>query len=109
MAPFFGAVLAVVWLGKPVTVALELAGLLMARGVWLHVSEQRPHAHTHEVLEHAHAHVHDEHHRHDHDGAAVGDPHAYRHRHEALARAHSPDAHHRHRHRGTARVPRWQP
>ena len=50
VAPFFGALLSVVWLGEPVTLAWLLAGLMMGWGVWLHVSEHHAHEHTHDAL-----------------------------------------------------------
>ena len=34
-------------LGEPVTVQLFLAGLLMAIGVWLHLTEHHEHDHIH--------------------------------------------------------------
>jgi drug/metabolite transporter (DMT)-like permease len=108
VAPFFGTVLAVGWLGEPVTPALLVAGALMAVGVWLHLTEQHAHPHTHEPLEHDHEHDHgadqDLHHQHDHDPAqvagAVAGRHSHLHRHEPMTHmhAHFPDAHHRHRH-----------
>ena len=105
VAPFFGAVLAVVVLREPVTVALLLAGGLMAIGVWLHVTERHGHFHTHEMVEHSHAHAHDEHHQHVHHEAAIetgvkSKQHTHLHRHETQphSHAHSPDAHHRHSH-----------
>ncbi|MHB1237642.1 MAG: DMT family transporter, partial [Gallionella sp.] len=39
VAPFFGAALAIVLLEEPVTLQLVSAGLLMAIGVWLHLTE----------------------------------------------------------------------
>jgi drug/metabolite transporter (DMT)-like permease len=114
VAPFFGAALAVWWLGESVTPALLVAGALMALGVWLHLTEQHAHLHTHEPLEHDHAHVHDahheheeqdEHHEHRHDPAqpasASSDGHPHPHRHAAITHSHPhfPDAHHRHTHR----------
>ena len=99
-APFIGAALAVA-LGAPVTPALALAGLLMAAGVWLHLTERHEHLHQHERLEHEHPHVHDEHHRHAHGPGWDGkEPHSHRHVHEPLrhTHAHFPDLHHRHKH-----------
>jgi drug/metabolite transporter (DMT)-like permease len=101
VAPFFGALLALV-LGEPVTVPLLCAGLLMGFGVWLHLSERHQHEHLHEVLEHEHEHVHDDDH-HDHQHVPPVEPgtrHTHRHRHEPLrhSHAHFPDAHHRHGH-----------
>ena len=100
-APFVGAGLAVLIFGEPVTVRLIAAGVLMAIGVYLHLSEVHDHEHVHEPMEHDHLHVHDEHHRHDHaEGDPPGEPHSHRHRHEALRHkhAHYPDLHHRHDH-----------
>jgi drug/metabolite transporter (DMT)-like permease len=99
LAPFIGAVLAIVLLGEPVTIKLMIAGALMGVGLWLHLAERHAHEHEHEPLEHDHSHVHDEHHQHEHDGPAT-EPHSHWHRHEPLrhAHAHYPDLHHRHRH-----------
>jgi drug/metabolite transporter (DMT)-like permease len=99
-APFFGGVLAVA-LGEPVTPLLVVAAVLMAGGVWLHISEHHAHGHTHERLVHDHWHVHDEHHQHAHDvGVEAGVRHRHLHVHEPLTHehAHFPDIHHRHRH-----------
>ncbi len=100
VAPFFGAILAVL-LGEPLTGALLLAGGLMALGVWLHLTERHAHEHHHAEVEHAHWHVHDLHHQHDHpEPVAAGVRHFHRHRHAAMTHthAHFPDAHHRHAH-----------
>jgi len=99
LAPFIGAVLAVVIFREAVTLQLVLSGLLMALGLWLHLSERHEHEHSHEVLEHDHVHVHDEHHRHGHDGP-VTEPHSHWHRHEPLRHKHPhyPDLHHGHSH-----------
>lgn len=101
LAPFVGAVLAVLILGEPVTATLIAAGALMALGLWLHLSERHDHAHAHEALEHEHRHRHDAHHRHEHGpDAPPGEPHTHRHRHEPLVHSHPhyPDLHHRHGH-----------
>ena len=100
VAPFFGALLALVWLGEPPSAPLLGAGALMALGVWLHLSERHEHEHLHEALEHDHEHEHDAHHAHEHDGAATPVRHSHPHRHAPLrhSHAHFPDAHHRHRH-----------
>jgi drug/metabolite transporter (DMT)-like permease len=102
VAPFFGAALALV-LGDAITAQLLAAGVLMAAGVWLHLTERHEHEHVHETLEHEHEHVHDDdpHHQHEHDApVARGTRHTHRHRHEPLrhSHAHFPDAHHRHGH-----------
>lgn len=101
VAPFFGTVLAIVLLGEPLTAQLAIAGLLMAFGVWLHLTERHGHRHTHAPLEHTHDHEHDAHHQHAHaDGAPGSVKHAHWHRHEAIehTHAHYPDVHHRHTH-----------
>lgn len=101
MAPFVGAVLAIVLLQDAITMQLLVAGGLMAVGLWLHLTEQHEHEHTHEALEHEHRHVHDEHHQHEHGpGMPPGEPHTHWHRHAPLIHRHPhyPDLHHRHRH-----------
>ena len=101
VAPFFGAMLAVVGLGEPVTTPLLIAGALMGIGVWLHLSERHEHGHGHGALEHEHEHEHDAHHRHEHDESiAPAASHTHRHRHEPMRHDHShfPDAHHQHKH-----------
>lgn len=100
IAPFLGAVLAVI-MGDTVTLPLILAGLLMAIGIWLHLTEQHEHQHSHDELEHDHVHIHDEHHHHSHDFPIVtGVPHKHRHQHRPITHSHPhfPDAHHRHKH-----------
>ncbi len=100
IAPFFGALLAVL-MGEPVTSPLLLAGALMALGTWLHLTEYHEHRHIHAELMHDHDHTHDEHHQHEHDSQTTpGSQHRHLHRHEPLTHAHRhfPDAHHQHRH-----------
>lgn len=100
IAPFLGTLLAVA-MGDPVTLPLLIAGLLMALGIWLHLSERHEHEHIHEKLEHEHEHTHDEHHQHMHDDpVAPGAKHRHLHQHESLTHTHPhyPDAHHRHDH-----------
>lgn len=100
VAPFLGAVLALA-MGEPVTQPLLIAGLLMALGIWLHLTERHEHEHTHETLEHEHEHMHDNHHHHAHDKfIPAGSTHSHRHLHELLTHVHPhfPDMHHRHKH-----------
>ena len=99
-APFFGAALAIVVLGEPLTWVVAAAFALAAGGTWLALSERHLHVHEHEEMEHEHRHVHDGHHRHDHAGNEGPEPHSHPHRHGRLRHrhAHFPDAHHRHRH-----------
>jgi drug/metabolite transporter (DMT)-like permease len=104
VAPFVGALLAIVLLGEALTWPLVLAGLLMAIGVALHLTERHAHAHQHEPMTHEHAHVHgagDSHHDHEHlPPVPAGTRHVHVHQHAPLkhSHAHFPDAHHRHRH-----------
>jgi drug/metabolite transporter (DMT)-like permease len=104
VAPFFGAVLAVMWLGEPVTAGLVAAGALMAIGVALHLAERHEHAHKHDPMSHAHEHTHgadDEHHDHRHEPpVAPGTRHSHAHDHAPLEHSHPhyPDSHHRHQH-----------
>jgi drug/metabolite transporter (DMT)-like permease len=100
-APFIGAVIAFIAVREPVTLALVISGLLMAVGVWLHLTERHEHEHKHEPLAHTHSHVHDEHHQHEHDPLdPPGEPHSHRHPHVRLRHKHPhfPDVHHQHLH-----------
>ncbi|MDO8276879.1 MAG: DMT family transporter [Burkholderiaceae bacterium] len=104
VAPFVGAALAIALLDEPISLPLVIAGALMAWGVWLHLTENHQHEHTHEPLEHSHAHEHgvgDPHHDHPHeDELAPGTRHVHSHVHTTIAHSHAhyPDAHHRHSH-----------
>ena len=60
-APLLRAIAALALLQDALTMQLLAAGLLMAFGVWLHVSGHHKHEHVHEPLQHAHPHVHDQH------------------------------------------------
>ncbi len=100
-APFIGAIGAALILGSPLTATILAAGLLMAFGAWLHLSERHGHEHKHKTLDHAHRHTHDDHHQHEHGpDDPPGEPHSHPHRHAPLrhVHAHWPDLHHRHRH-----------
>ena len=109
IAPFAGALLAVLLLGEPVTLPLLMGAVLMGIGVALHLTERHSHSHTHEPLLHDHEHSHgdsngeggDVHHAHQHaEPVAPGVRHQHEHQHVSLAHthAHFPDAHHRHSH-----------
>jgi drug/metabolite transporter (DMT)-like permease len=101
VAPFFGTVLSILFLNEPVSTSLTIAGLLMACGVWLHLTEHHAHEHDHLAMEHQHEHEHDEHHQHTHEiPVPPGVKHSHWHRHEPVTHthAHFPDAHHRHNH-----------
>jgi drug/metabolite transporter (DMT)-like permease len=101
LAPFVGAVLAVIMLDEPLSVQLLIAGGLMGFGLWLHLAEQHEHDHVHEAMEHEHRHRHDAHHQHEHAPTdPPGEPHVHWHRHAPLVHRHPhyPDLHHRHGH-----------
>lgn len=100
-APFLGALAAVLFLQEPVTAALAAASVLMAFGIWLHLTEVHDHEHEHEPAFHTHNHVHDAHHLHPHGASdPAGEPHSHPHRHSRLRHRHPhvPDMHHVHRH-----------
>lgn len=101
VAPFFGAAMALIILSERPGSMFWVAALMMAAGVWVHITERHEHVHRHERLVHGHAHRHDEHHQHEHDeGYNSGEPHTHTHEHAPLVHSHShyPDLHHRHRH-----------
>ena len=101
IAPFAGAIISFVLLGEAITATLLIAGMLMAAGVWLHLTERHEHQHTHEALEHTHEHTHDDHHQHEHGSLGPRNAgHTHYHRHDPLTHSHShyPDAHHGHSH-----------
>jgi drug/metabolite transporter (DMT)-like permease len=99
VAPFLGALCAVL-LGEPLGGWLTVAGgAAMAFGVWLHLGEAHDHEHVHEALTHEHPHHHDDGHHDDH----VHDPpvtglHSHPHTHVARTHTHphGEDLHHRH-------------
>ena len=99
VAPFVGAVIAVLFLGDTPGMLFWIAAGLMATGIALHLTEHHAHPHQHEPMQHAHGHVHDEHHQHPHDFDWDGkEPHVHDHPHSALSHEHPhfPDIHHRH-------------
>jgi len=101
LAPFFGAAVSLVVLRESIGPGFLAAGVLMAIGAWLHLTERHEHEHHHDMLEHSHRHTHDEHHQHAHEGdVAAEEPHSHPHVHEPMTHRHPhyPDIHHRHRH-----------
>jgi drug/metabolite transporter (DMT)-like permease len=101
-APFVGAALSLILLQEVPGVSFWLACVLMAAGVWLHLTERHAHQHAHEAMMHNHMHRHDDHHQHAHDFEWDGkEPHAHPHQHEPMTHTHPhwPDLHHRHRHK----------
>jgi drug/metabolite transporter (DMT)-like permease len=100
-APFIGSAAAIIAFGDAVSAQLVIAGVLMAMGVWLHMTEHHEHEHIHGAMAHAHPHVHDEHHRHAHCAVdPPGEPHTHFHEHKPMqhVHAHVPDMHHTHHH-----------
>jgi drug/metabolite transporter (DMT)-like permease len=100
-APFIGAALAILMLGEPLTGRLAASGLLMAIGLYLHLTERHEHQHRHKAMAHEHRHAHDEHHRHKHGpDDPPGEPHSHWHEHAPMIHGHPhyPDLHHRHGH-----------
>jgi drug/metabolite transporter (DMT)-like permease len=79
-APFVGALLAILFGERP-DALLGVASLLMAWGVWLHLTEKHEHEHEHEPDEHVHEHVHDAHHQHGHPDGNDDESHTHSHRH----------------------------
>lgn len=101
-APFIGAAIAILFFGSMTSILFWIAAILMAIGVWIHLTENHEHIHTHEYLFHHHSHVHDEHHQHNHTFPWDGkEPHAHSHDHKLITHSHHhyPDIHHRHKHK----------
>jgi drug/metabolite transporter (DMT)-like permease len=100
VAPFYGAALALVLFDESTGAAFWAAAVLMALGVWLHITERHEHDHIHPPVTHAHEHVHDEHHQHAHGPGDGSEPHSHVHQHGPLRHRHPhyPDLHHRHEH-----------
>jgi drug/metabolite transporter (DMT)-like permease len=101
VAPFAGAAVALLLFRTPLTISFISAALLMALGVWLHLTERHVHEHIHENVAHEHKHMHEEHHQHQHGSEiSLHEPHSHSHTHENLRHTHGhyPDLHHRHPH-----------
>lgn len=100
-APFIGAAVALLVFSETTSVAFWLAAVLMALGVWLHLTEHHAHDHLHQELVHEHEHSHDEHHQHAHEsGGDEASQHSHLHTHVSMKHNHPhyPDIHHRHVH-----------
>lgn len=100
-APFIGSAVAVIVFREPVTAQFIVAGVLMAIGVWLHLTEHHQHEHVHDALVHTHSHAHDIHHQHAHKVSdPAGEPHTHSHEHKLTRHSHPhvPDMHHTHGH-----------
>jgi drug/metabolite transporter (DMT)-like permease len=100
VAPFVGALLAIIIFRDSITTYFMAAAALMLVGIWLHLTERHEHEHWHEAIEHDHRHRHDEHHRHHAGPELLAQTHSHPHRHEKLRHSHPhyPDIHHRHKH-----------
>jgi len=100
VAPFVGALVAILLGDRSFGVVMAAAAVLFIAGVALHLTEKHRHKHPHDELNHDHAHSHDDgHHDHDHEVSPTG-PHAHPHEHDARVHVHphGPDAHHGHQH-----------
>lgn len=100
-APFIGSLLSILFLNEALNLPVTIALLLMAGGLWFHLSEDHGHEHTHSKMIHSHEHIHDDHHQHEHlDSDPKGLPHVHRHTHSVMTHthAHFPDIHHQHDH-----------
>lgn len=100
LAPFVGALAAVLVLRDRVGLSTAAAGLLMAGAAVLVAREKHIHAHHHAPTRHTHAHAHDDlHHLHRHE-ADVRGTHVHEHVHPEMDHAHRhwPDGGHRHGH-----------
>lgn len=102
VAPFVGAAIALGVFRENTSALFWSAGLLMAIGIWLHLSERHEHPHRHDALRHRHPHRHDAHHQHAHEPPwDARETHDHEHEHSPLEHNHPhfPDLHHRHGHR----------
>ncbi len=100
-SPFFGVVLAAVFLGETISPGQIIAALMIAVSLTLLFLEKHSHLHHHQGIAHEHWHRHDDGH-HDHLYPATGKSvsHSHWHEHEATTHAHPhwPDPQHRHDH-----------
>jgi drug/metabolite transporter (DMT)-like permease len=65
-APFMGAAIAIGVFHESTSPLFWLAGIFMAFGIWLHLTERHEHLHWHGELQHSHPHFPDMNHRHEH-------------------------------------------
>ncbi len=101
VAPFFGVILSLLFLGETFTGVQAGAAALVGGSLVLLFSERHGHVHRHDRMAHHHWHRHDDdHHNHEHAGARADTAHAHSHSHEAEEHEHVhwPDLHHRHSH-----------
>jgi len=100
IAPFVGALAALLLGDKPAGGTTAVAAVLFIAGLALHLTERHGHEHAHGALSHDHAHSHDDRH-HDHHEGPSDRAHAHPHTHAARVHIHphGPDAHHDHEHK----------
>ncbi|MEI6734784.1 MAG: DMT family transporter, partial [Comamonadaceae bacterium] len=65
-APFIGAAIALGLFHEATSSGFWAAGILMAAGLYLHLTERHEHPHWHGEMQHSHAHFPDVEHRHEH-------------------------------------------
>jgi len=100
-SPFFGVILAAVFLGESISAAQIIAALIIAASLALLFFEKHHHLHHHKAAAHEHWHRHDDgHHDHPFPGMKPSIYHSHRHEHDKTSHAHHhwPDPHHRHEH-----------
>ena len=100
-SPFFGVILAAVFLGESIYPAQMIAALIIAISLALLFFEKHYHLHHHKATAHEHWHRHDDgHHNHSFPASAESISHSHWHEHEATTHAHQhwPDPQHRHEH-----------
>jgi drug/metabolite transporter (DMT)-like permease len=100
-SPFFGVILAVAFLGEPLSLAQWVAIALMLISLGFLFFEQHWHVHHHAATAHEHWHRHDDgHHNHPFPGMPRTAYHSHLHEHKATTHSHShwPDPYHRHKH-----------
>jgi drug/metabolite transporter (DMT)-like permease len=100
-SPFFGVLLAVVFLGESIYPAQIIAALIIVISLALLFFEKHHHLHHHQAVAHEHWHHHDNgHHDHHFPGKPQSIYHSHWHEHRAITHAHQhwPDPQHRHEH-----------
>jgi drug/metabolite transporter (DMT)-like permease len=100
-SPFFGVLLAVVFLGESIYPAQIIAALIIVISLALLFFEKHHHLHHHQAVAHEHWHHHDDgHHDHHSPGKPQSIYHSHWHEHRATTHAHLhwPDPQHRHEH-----------
>ena len=100
-SPFFGVLLAVVFLGESIYPAQIIAALIIVISLALLFFEKHHHLHHHQAVAHEHWHHHDNgHHDHHFPGKPQSIYHSHWHEHRATTHAHLhwPDPQHRHEH-----------